>query len=761
MKNVETKMTVEQAKAEIEFCHSFFDSVTPDTSDELIDKYVARCKAARAIIAADETKAEEEPEMTTTTKENATKKLYKVWTYNPDDEVIQESAAKLDIINGCGYYGNRVNVSMKVNRKTLKGAYGYFQKAIAQAVEDGVLDAKVAEFSTYADDVATIQSMFGDKDYFAEYDNVDNSFAYGIDDNGEGLGYYFWFWVKIDETKEEETKMTNETKIANELPKGEVTADSVKAAELIAAYFPNGLHFCGASKGYNKEDVFPFTDDKEKFYAIMYSTPDNSRIELIEVIKYYESGSKRRPLTVIIDNSKADLQAENLKEINLLPAVEGTVKEVIAAINPESLYKIVYKISDVKHQIDRNGKHLWYSYGGRIKQSLAAQILANEGFRNLDEFFAAEKVASGYKDKVLWPRWLAIEKQSEHLMAKIWTEAKSYDETFTANVMPAEEDDNDDELVDEPNGYLYEINGHSVSNAEYVKFCESIIADLTPKRAYYWQAMQEATNDDDHDAWLHEYCDADETIQECIADIAKITSKEIVDDKSYPDDETPEPAAAEPVDEFTAELERLKAAYDKATRELDKADNELFKAREVAKELERKAIAAEDVRFKAKCAYLNFLSDKAEELTAELITPEIFHSDAMVIIKQSGQELKLSTLFALRISNHGKGWEIAKGMVLFGRYDTPAQVEQVIAMLKAAIERGDTEFTFPTIEQLNTPKIPPVKADIRDSLARAMEIALLKTQDFCREHNLKAAQDELGRYNICSAAMRELRKAVA
>lgn len=37
---------------------------------------------------------------------------------------------------------------------------------------------------------------------------------------------------------------------------------------------------------------------------------------------------------------------------------------------------------------------------------------------------------------------------------------------------------------------------------------------------------------------------------------------------------------------------------------------------------------------------------------------------------------------------------------IFARYRTPAQVEAVIRMLKAAIKRGDTEFKFPTIKQV-------------------------------------------------------------
>lgn len=38
--------------------------------------------------------------------------------------------------------------------------------------------------------------------------------------------------------------------------------------------------------------------------------------------------------------------------------------------------------------------------------------------------------------------------------------------------------------------------------------------------------------------------------------------------------------------------------------------------------------------------------------------------------------------------------------LILGEYETPAQVERVIHRLKAAIERGDEEFTFPTVKEL-------------------------------------------------------------
>lgn len=156
------------------------------------------------------------------TNSNTTaKKLYKVFVqkYNPDTEdEIKSSATKLNI--SIDEAAHRVDVFMDVNRRTLKGAYKVFTKAIEQAVADGALDKKVAEFAYFADDINDID--FAGKDYFIANDNLNNSFAYGIDDNGDN-GYYFWFWALTEAAEEiaevntdakEETTMTITTKIA-------------------------------------------------------------------------------------------------------------------------------------------------------------------------------------------------------------------------------------------------------------------------------------------------------------------------------------------------------------------------------------------------------------------------------------------------------------------------------------------------------------------------------------------------------------------
>lgn len=48
---------------------------------------------------------------------------------------------------------------------------------------------------------------------------------------------------------------------------------------------------------------------------------------------------------------------------------------------------------------------------------------------------------------------------------------------------------------------------------------------------------------------------------------------------------------------------------------------------------------------------------------------------------------------------HGR--QISDTYDLYYEHETAAQIETVIRMLKLAIERGDTELTFPTVEELN------------------------------------------------------------
>ena len=106
----------------------------------------------------------------------------------------------------------------------------------------------------------------------------------------------------------------------------------------------------------------------------------------------------------------------------------------------------------------------------------------------------------------------------------------------------------------------------------------------------------------------------------------------------------------------------------------------------------------------------------------------------------------------------------------YARYGTPTQIDKVIDMLRAAIERGDKEFKFPTVDELNQPPMDTDlerKIEIEDSLRRAMGIATTEYERFLRlaatSYNkgtrkdcLREADNELKLYNICWKATNEL-----
>lgn len=103
-----------------------------------------------------------------------------------------------------------------------------------------------------------------------------------------------------------------------ELPTGEITVKSgAEAWDIVGKHFTNGLNTNGSSKGFNREDVFSYTNDKIIFVSA-FCTPDNSRVECLEVINTNESGSKRRVLTVYINH---DAETET--------ATAGTNEQII------------------------------------------------------------------------------------------------------------------------------------------------------------------------------------------------------------------------------------------------------------------------------------------------------------------------------------------------------------------------------------------------------------------------------------------------
>lgn len=98
-----------------------------------------------------------------------------------------------------------------------------------------------------------------------------------------------------------EAKADDTNEPIEELPTGTIeVTNGAKAFEVVAKYFPNGLKFKDAHRWINGAYEYTFTDGKEMFLHASCDR-DNTRIETLQVVNTDESGSKRKPLFVIIN----------------------------------------------------------------------------------------------------------------------------------------------------------------------------------------------------------------------------------------------------------------------------------------------------------------------------------------------------------------------------------------------------------------------------------------------------------------------------
>lgn len=108
------------------------------------------------------------------------------------------------------------------------------------------------------------------------------------------------------------------------------------------------------------------------------------------------------------------------------------------------------------------------------------------------------------------------------------------------------------------------------------------------------------------------------------------------------------------------------------------------------------------------------------------------------------------------------GLRIMRNVSTLGIYDTPAQVEKVIDLLKAAISRGDKAFTFPTVEELKpNPDGKTIfnhqqKKNLRDSLNRAIKQCIRNRIGYLKSHNSKMEKYEYELMHLLQGARREL-----
>ncbi|MBQ3433751.1 MAG: hypothetical protein IJG24_01750 [Selenomonadaceae bacterium] len=199
----------------------------------------------------------------------------------------------------------------------------------------------------------------------------------------------------------------------------------------------------------------------------------------------------------------------------------------------------------------------------------------------------------------------------------------------------------------------------------------------------------------------------------------------------------PEPVEP-PVESFTAKRDRLLAERDAANAKLKVAEEALKAAKLNA--------------YNASEAVYNFMVDNMSRLNEKLFPLP----DAEIELKTADGHLTYIYPETIRIDFADLKFLIRGDCselngVTLGTYDTPAQVEDVIAKLSAAIERGDKRFDF------TNPGQNFDKRAMRDSLERAMKFALERHEGFVKLGQLSAAEHELKLYAICRNALAALK----
>lgn len=112
-------------------------------------------------------------------------------------------------------------------------------------------------------------------------------------------------------------------KVNEKLPEGFIEVNTgADAFKKVAPYFTDGASFKAASKGFNHEDVFTF-EGKGGIFLRVACTPDNSRVECVEVLNANESGSKRTPLLVAIKPISPEPEKFTATQITFPNGYEG------------------------------------------------------------------------------------------------------------------------------------------------------------------------------------------------------------------------------------------------------------------------------------------------------------------------------------------------------------------------------------------------------------------------------------------------------
>ncbi|MBQ4495540.1 MAG: hypothetical protein II968_07210, partial [Selenomonadaceae bacterium] len=236
----------------------------------------------------------------------------------------------------------------------------------------------------------------------------------------------------------------------------------------------------------------------------------------------------------------------------------------------------------------------------------------------------------------------------------------------------------------------------------------------------------------------------------------------------YAKDITEDPTIAPPVDtqtnqpdDFMTKLNDLSAAVAIANAEDRKARDAEVEAYNAWQATKQKVEETADKYRAAINAYKTLGCQKAKELRDTLLENDIkLFSDANIrIINQQGEEVARPDLSQIFITFYSGVFKVSASWDNFATYDTPEEVTNVIEQLKAAIARGDKEFSFATIDECQPDNSTTDK--LRDSLARGMEECLIKTQEHLRANDISAALVENERYQICANALHDVKELIA
>ncbi len=154
-------------------------------------------------------------------------------------------------------------------------------------------------------------------------------------------------------------------------------------------------------------------------------------------------------------------------------------------------------------------------------------------------------------------------------------------------------------------------------------------------------------------------------------------------------------------DEFAEKM----AALTDELKEANAACTEACKRREIKrKEYNAACEAVEDAEIlvdRKREAIAKFGRACAKDLSEKLFDDVLIFSPTMKVINQEGNTCE-TNFEQIQVFFHDTNLDfyVTTDWIHLGEYDTPAQVETVISELKAAIERGDSEFKFPTVDEL-------------------------------------------------------------